>query len=139
MIKNSYTQFTGKFLPLSYCENLIEAFDQCIYPIASHDNSNEPLFNYANQAALNLFKMTSFEMIGLPSKASVLLTNQEDRSLLLKHVTEQGFIQHYQGQRVASDQSLFNIQDATVWNLIDGFKKYHGQAVIIFKSSLING
>ena len=44
-----------------------------------------------------------------------------------------GFIKHYQGQRVASDQSTFHIQDATVWNLINQDKKFYGQAVIIFK------
>jgi len=80
-----------------------------------------------------LFKMTYQQMIGLPSKVSALSVNQEERSFLLKQVAEHGFIQHYQGNRVASDQSIFHIQDATVWNLMNLDQKFCGQAVIIFK------
>lgn len=133
IVKNSYRKLIGESLPLSSNMNLIEAFDECIYPIASHDNSDEPLFNYANKAALLLFKMTYEQMIGLPSKVSALPVNQEERSFLLKQVAEHGFIQHYQGKRVASDQSIFHIQDATVWNLMNLDQKFCGQAVIIFK------
>ena len=135
IIKYSYTLLTSRDLPLSYNDNLITAFDKCSFPIASHDNSSEPLFNYANRAALNLFKMTSKQMIGLPSKDSALPIDQDERSLILEQVIKYGFIEHYQGKRVASDQSIFHIQDATVWNLLDHEKKYYGQAVIIFKTS----
>ncbi len=135
IIKNSYTHFTGEYLPVDPHLSLVEAFDMCSFPIASHDNSKEPLFNYANKAALLLFKMTSKQMIGLPSKVSAKLINQKERSLFLHQVIENGFIQHYQGKRVASDKSIFHIQDATVWNLINHDKKYYGQAVIIFKVS----
>lgn len=135
IIKYSYTLLTSRDLPLSSNDNLINAFDQCSFPIASHDNSSEPLFNYANRAALNLFKMTSKQMIGLPSKDSALPIDQDERSLILEQVIKYGFIEHYQGKRVASDQSIFHIQDATVWNLLDHEKKYYGQAVIIFKTS----
>ena len=135
IIKNSFTLLTSRDLPLGSNDNLITAFDQCSFPIASHDNSSEPLFNYANRAALNLFKMTLKEMMGLPSKASALPVDQEERSLILEQVIKYGFIEHYQGKRVASDQSIFHIQDATVWNLLDHEKKHYGQAVIIFKTS----
>lgn len=135
IIKYSYTLLTSRDLPLSSNDNLITAFDKCSFPIASHDNSSEPLFNYANRAALNLFKMTSKQMIGLPSKDSALPIDQDERSLILEQVIKYGFIEHYQGKRVASDQSIFHIQDATVWNLLDHEKKYYGQAVIIFKTS----
>ncbi len=135
IIKYSSTLLTRRDLPLSSNDNLITAFDKCSFPIASHDNSSEPLFNYANRAALNLFKMTSKQMIGLPSKDSALPIDQDERSLILEQVIKYGFIEHYQGKRVASDQSIFHIQDATVWNLLDHEKKYYGQAVIIFKTS----
>ena len=135
IIKNSYTLLTRRELPLSLDASLIRAFDKCPFPIASHDNSSEPLFNYANHAALNLFKRTLNEMMGLPSKASALPVDQDERSKILEQVTQYGFIEHYQGKRVASDQSIFYIQDATVWNLLDQEKKYYGQAVIIFKTS----
>lgn len=134
IIQNSYTQLTRKVLPLNSNNNLINAFDQCSLPIASHDNSSEPLFNYANRAALNLFKMTSKEMIGLPSRASALKVDQDERSFILEQVMKYGFVEHYHGKRVASDKSIVHIQDATIWNLLDREKKYYGQAVIIFKT-----
>jgi hypothetical protein len=124
IIKNSYTLLTRRELPLSLDASLIGAFDKCPFPIASHDNSSEPLF-----------KRTLNEMMGLPSRASALPVDQDERSKILEQVTQYGFIEHYQGKRVASDQSIFYIQDATVWNLLDIEKKYYGQAVIIFKTS----
>ncbi len=65
----------------------IGAFDKCPFPIASHDNSSEPLFNYANHAALNLFKRTLNEMMGLPSRASALPVDQDERSKILIQVS----------------------------------------------------
>lgn len=135
LIKNSYFALTGEVLPLDSNLNLIQAFDYCSYAIATHDISPEPLFNYANRAALDLFKMTSQAMIGLPSKKSASLSNQEERAVLLREVTEHGLIKHYQGKRIASDNSIFQIEDATVWNLINNENIYCGQAVIIFKVS----
>ncbi|MSQ81101.1 MAG: MEKHLA domain-containing protein [Candidatus Methylopumilus sp.] len=133
LIKNSYFNFTQETLPLNLNLDLVSAFDLYPLAIASHDNSSEPLFNYANKAALALFKMTTQQMIGLPSKESAPFLNQMERSELLRQVKEKGFIKNYQGKRVASDGSIFHIDDATVWNLIDENKKYCGQAVVIFK------
>ena len=53
---------------------------------------------------------------------------REERSALLRRVTEQGYIDDYQGVRIARDGSRFLIHRATVWNLIDDTGRYHGQA-----------
>ena len=40
------------------------------YPIASHIAGDDPQFNYANRAALALFKMRDDEFLGMPSRYS---------------------------------------------------------------------
>lgn len=135
MMRRSYFNVIKEHLPINLDHNLISAFEACSYPIASHDHKAEPLFNYANKAALLLFKMKAQDMIGLPSKKSASQSNQASREAFLKKVSRYGFVKHYQGERIASDGTVFYIEDATVWNLMNEINEYCGQAVIIFKVS----
>jgi hypothetical protein len=58
---------------------------------------------------------------------------QKERDELLNQVNSYGFIDSYKGIRIASDGALFEIEDATIWNVLDGGSKKIGQAVIIYK------
>jgi hypothetical protein len=116
----SYAYYLGQpLLPLTASQDPVSAVMQCSYPIASHQHSTEPCFNFANQAALALFKMTPQQMLGLPSKYSAEPLLQEDRERLLAEVNQHGFIQNYAGIRIAADGTRFEIRRATVWNVFD--------------------
>lgn len=120
-------------LPIDGDGDLILSFSRCPYPIASHDINST--FNYANKAALALFKTSWGEMIGLDSRVSAPETAQEDRMKLLTNVSQLGFVEDYRGIRVAFDGSFFKIHKATIWNIIDSNNNNQGQAVIIMDHS----
>lgn len=98
------------------------------FAVLSHDTRTDPLFNYANQTALSLFGMNWEEMSGCPSRRSAETPEQAARDLLLKEVSEQGFSRNYRGIRIGRHGRRFEIQAATVWNLLDERRTYRGQA-----------
>lgn len=98
------------------------------FSLVSHNTLEDPVFNYGNQTALDLFEMSWQEFTSLPSRKSAETLNREERARLLKNVTEKGFIDDYTGIRISSSGKRFRIDNAIVWNVIDEQGIYHGQA-----------
>ena len=78
MLKESYLKVTHKSLPINNGDDVIAAFSNCPYAIASHDTNS--VFNYANKASLQLFKTNWDEMIGKHSSLSASESSQSDRN-----------------------------------------------------------
>ena len=133
LINSSFEKYANKTLPLKDSVNLIDSFNECSFPIASHDLNG--FFNYLNKAALSLFKVTLDQVIGKPSTITAPESEQKERDGLLNQVNSHGFIENYKGVRVASDGKLFQIKDATIWNIDDEKSQKIGQAVIIYRSN----
>lgn len=100
------------------------------YAVLAHDASVDPVFTYANQTALKLFDVDWPTLMGLPSRLSAEPINQEARQRLLDEVTTQGYIAHYSGVRISRTQKRFQIDNATVWNLVDPYGHPMGQAAM---------
>ena len=98
------------------------------FAVVSHDTASDPVFNYANLKALELFALSWEDFICLPSRLSAEPVNQAERERLLAEVTEKGYIDHYQGVRISSTGKRFLIKNAVVWNLFDKNQCYKGQA-----------
>lgn len=96
--------------------------------VVSHGIQDDPIFNYGNQAALELFDMDWDGFTQLPSRKSAEPLNREERDRLLAAVIQNGFIDDYSGIRVSSNGRRFHIPQAIVWNLVDQVGKYRGQA-----------
>ena len=137
LIQLSYEQALKASLPFKLTDDIVGSFNGCPYPIASHTNKPDPLFNYANQSALNLFEVSLDVLTETPSKYSAPNVGQEERQRLLEQVSKHGFIDRYRGIRQTFTGKRFMIEDATVWNLIDEYGLLQGQAVIIFKHEVI--
>ena len=103
--------------------------------VVSHDTQADPIFNYGNQAALQLFEMNWAEFTRLPSRLSAEQPLREERERLLARVAEHGFIDDYKGVRVSATGSRFLVEDAIVWNLIDEHGSNRGQAAVLYKWS----
>lgn len=102
------------------------------FAVVSHDTAKEPIFNYANQAALNLFDMSWKEFTSLPSRFSAEPAKQAERERLLDEVSAHGFINNYSGVRIGRQGRRFFIDNVVVWNLIDSASGIHkGQAALI--------
>ncbi|NDC39578.1 MAG: MEKHLA domain-containing protein, partial [Proteobacteria bacterium] len=59
------------------------------YVVVSHGVGADPIFNYGNQAALQLFAVDWSEFTALPSRQSAELPNQAERAQILATVTAQ--------------------------------------------------
>ena len=105
-----------------------EALFGAPFAVVSHDTADDPVFNYANRTAMALFEMSWREFTKLPSRHSAEPVDREERARLLAEVTRNGYIKNYSGVRVSKTQRRFVIDQATVWNLIDGEGIYRGQA-----------
>ncbi|HEY8119544.1 MAG TPA: MEKHLA domain-containing protein [Methylophilaceae bacterium] len=130
---DSYRHWTGLCLvdDLGDISRTVKNLFEAPYAVASHDTQADPIFNYANQQAQQLFGMSWDEIIGLPSRYSAEPMNREERALLLGRVSRHGYVDDYTGIRIAKDGRRFMIRNATVWNLLDVTGAYCGQAALI--------
>jgi hypothetical protein len=130
LLKKSYQHLLLKDLLTDSMsdETFAEQLFHAPFAIASHDTASDPLFNYANLKALELFELNWQALLLLPSRLSAELVNQAERESLLAEVTQKGYIDHYEGIRISSTGKRFLIQNATVWNLHDDDGTYKGQA-----------
>lgn len=128
-LRSSLRSLTGREL-IATVADAVEAAKALYYApfvVVSHDTLADPVFNYGNRAALDLFEMTWQELTTLPSRLSAESPHQAERSRLLHQVSTAGFIDNYSGIRISRTGKKFWIEQAIVWNLlIDG--EYFGQA-----------
>ena len=100
------------------------------FAVVSHDTADDPIFNYANKKAMELFEMDWQTITQLPSRKSAEPVNRDERERLLAEVAEHGYIDDYSGIRISASGRQFRIEGATVWNLVDRQGGYAGQAAI---------
>lgn len=130
LLRSSYRRWTGGELadPFWSDERAADWLYRAPFALLSHGAEAEPVFNYANLLAQQLFGMDWREFTALPSRFSAEPVSQAERSLLLAQVTANGFIDHYQGVRISKSGKRFWIANAVVWNLVDDAGTYCGQA-----------
>lgn len=130
LLQSSYQRLFGKPLLNSTAtgaEFAAQLFN-APFALASHNTDPDPLFNYANACALQLFEFDITEFVTIPSRFSAEPVNREERAQLLAQVTQHGYIDHYQGIRISKSGRRFEIRNATVWNIVDEHHVYRGQA-----------
>jgi hypothetical protein len=96
--------------------------------VLAHDTAADPVFFYGNLTAQRLFEMNWEELVQLPSRFSAEQVAREERQRLLDLVTRQGYIDNYAGVRIAKSGKRFQIEHATVWNLLGPEGQVVGQA-----------
>ncbi|MFM8332240.1 MAG: MEKHLA domain-containing protein [Candidatus Methylumidiphilus sp.] len=136
LLRNSLRRWTGRELvdPRMGEREAARFLFNAPFAVLSHDTSLEPLFNYANQTALNLFAMDWEGITALPSRKSAEPEKQEERDRILAEVEAHGFIAGYSGIRIGRHGRRFVIEDAVVWNVAGpGGGPNRGQAAY-FKS-----
>ena len=102
-------------------------------PIVSHGVEADPIFRWANPAALALWEMDWETFTRLPSRQSAADTAdvQADRSRLLAEAREKGWVSGYRGIRVSATGRRFAINDTVLWTVRDADGVIHGQAALI--------
>ncbi len=134
LLVSSFFQLTGKHLidPRLSEMDQVTAVLEAEFAIVSHNAAVDPIFNFGNKVALNLFELTWAEFIKLPSRRSAEPHLKEERDRLLSQVAEKGFIDDYTGVRVSATGKRFLVNNAVVWNLIDERDHYWGQAAVLY-------
>lgn len=133
LLCNSYSKLTGRHLlpeGLAPAQRVM-ALDGLSCAVVSHGLEPDPIFNYANAKALQLFEMDIESFTRLPSRFSAEPMERVARELLLARVSSDGYVDDYSGIRVSATGKRFMVRNATVWNLVDETGKPHGQAALL--------
>lgn len=127
LVVESYARLLGRTL-VGSCGDPVSALWSAPQAVVAHGTEADPLFFFANRAALGAFEADLDQFIGLPSRLSAEAPLREERQVLLDRVSRDGFIDDYCGIRISLRGRRFEIRDAVVWNLVDGRGQRHGQA-----------
>ena len=102
-------------------------------PLVSHGTEDDPIFRYANPAALTLWEMDWDSFTKLPSRLSAQddPAIQTDRSAYLAQAAVKGIVSDYQGIRISATGRRFRIAETILWTVtdLDGIRL--GQAALI--------
>ena len=133
LLNSSYRHWTGKTLfgPNIGDLDAVQFLDAAPFAVVSHGTQPDPVFNYGNRLALQLFERDWQTFTSLPSRLSAEPVLQAEREQLLARVEKHGFIEDYSGVRISGNGKSFLISGATVWNLLDENKEPYGQAALI--------
>lgn len=105
-----------------------QALFEAPFVVISHGTEAEPILNYGNQAALELWEMTWEQLTSIPSRQTAEPQNRLERARMLALAEEQGYFTGYGGVRVSASGRRFLVMGATVWNVLDHQSRRIGQA-----------
>jgi MEKHLA domain len=130
IVADSYRQLLGRNLidSVDTPEQLSKALFYAPFVLVSHGIQADPIFNYGNQTALQLWSLSWDEFLKTPSATSAEPIAREERAMMLQQAKEHGYIENYQGVRISSQGKRFSIKQVTLWNLTDESGQKCGQA-----------
>ena len=100
------------------------------YVVVSHGTQQDPIFNYANLMAQQLWQFDWNQFTALPSRLSAEVERNKDRQRLLEEASQKGYIDNYSGIRISSKGVRFKIEKVLLWNLKDEINEKIGQAAL---------
>lgn len=131
LLRESYEKVCGKPFPVDLSNRpLAEALYYSSYCIVSHGMETDPVFNYANRTAQQLWGMNWEQFTRLPSRLSAREDKVDTRAAALKEALAKGYISGYEGIRINAAGKEFYIKNVTLWNLIDANGQQQGQAAL---------
>lgn len=130
LLLDSYRRWLGRELlssrgsPAEDATALFEA----PFVVVSHGTQPDPILNYGNRTALELWEMDLETLLRTPSRLTAEPVHRDERARLLDRTTRDGFVDDYSGIRITATGRRFRINQAIVWNLIDAEGRPAGQA-----------
>lgn len=98
------------------------------FVVVAHGTQPDPILNYGNAVALNLWEMDLKSFLQTPSRLTAEPMHRDERARLLERTTRDGYVDDYQGIRISSTGRRFRIHQAIVWNVVDDAGSRIGQA-----------
>ncbi len=103
------------------------------FVVASHGLEADPVLNYGNRAALDLWEMDWAAFTRTPSRLTAEPVNRAERDRMLAQAAAQGHIRDYRGVRMSGTGRRFLVENAIVWNVVDEAGTKLGQAATFSK------
>lgn len=133
-ILDSFEQLTGKkiitrTLPASDYKKI----ESGQFVLVSHNEFKDPILNYGNTFALNLWEMDWNSFVKTPSRKTAEVDKREKRQEILEIVNKQGYYESYEGIRISSTGKKFRIKGAIIWTVFNNERKKIGQAAFFDK------
>lgn len=98
------------------------------FVVVSHNAQMDPILNYGNRVALDLWEMAWDEFCHTPSRLTAEPVNQGERARMLADAQARGHIIDYCGVRISKTGRRFLVEHALVWNVVDVGRQTIGQA-----------
>jgi hypothetical protein len=132
LLMESYKRCTGRpILNFDATKNTsAEALFNEPFVLLSHGTESDPILNYGNRKALELWEMDWSTFTSTPSRLTAEPLVRNLREKLLEESRLQGFSEGYSGIRISRSGRRFEIRNALIWSLIDSNGNYQGQAAI---------
>ena len=129
-LNNSFRHWTGTELmdTLLSPETLAKQLFHAPFVLLSHGQEPDPIFNYGNQAGLDLWETHWSKFTHMPSHLSAEPCERNNRLQLLQQASHQGYQSHGQGIRISTTGRRFAIEDAEIWDILDEQGNKCGQA-----------
>lgn len=119
-------------------EDIAQTLFEAPFVLVSHGTQADPILNYGNRRALELWEMGWEQFTQTPSRQTAEPSEQHDRSRFLEQAKTQGFITDYCGIRISSLGQRFWIQNAVIWDVLDEQKRRCGQAAMFDRWEVIS-
>lgn len=126
---DSFENLTGnKIINRSSPEEDFKKIEESSFVLVSHNGAEDPILNYGNPFALNLWEMSWDQFIQTPSKKTAEEDLRSKRKEMLSIAEKQGYFNGYEGVRISSSGKRFKIKNAIIWNVLDENGNKTGQA-----------
>jgi hypothetical protein len=130
-------------LSVKSLESLAQDLFEAPFVVVSHGMEADPIFNYGNRQALELWELDWQSFTRRFSRQSVAPVEQEAREKLLAEAKQEGYIKNYRGIRTSSTGRQFWIENVILWNVLDEQQQSCGQAATFtqwqFADDSLNG
>ncbi|MDJ0715517.1 MAG: MEKHLA domain-containing protein [Prochloraceae cyanobacterium] len=138
LLLDSYSKFLGHQLieRTSEVEQQAKELFFASFVVVSHQTEEDPILNYGNQIALDLWETDWENFTRTPSRLTAEPVNRQERQQMLMQAATQGFIDNYRGVRISSKGKRFFIEKAIIWNVVDVKGSVCGQAATFSEWSI---
>jgi MEKHLA domain-containing protein len=136
---NSYRHWTSRELieRMGKPEAQASRLFQAPFVVVSHGAETDPMLNYGNQMALDLWEMRWDQLVQTPSRLTAEPVNRAEREWMLEQARSRGYLDTYRGVRITSTGRRFLVENALIWNVVDAEGQRVGQAATFSKWTIL--
>ena len=130
LLADSFERVVGRPLLAGAGEDRAKAIHEAPFVLVSHGTESDPVLNYGNRCALELWEMSWEALTSTPSRLTAEPGRREDRERMMNSVRNNGFVENYTAVRISHSGRRFRIEETVVWNVLTKDDMLCGQAAM---------